>query len=117
MTKTPKVQRVEHVDERHKLLIPLIKQAIESIGLPLLSTSKVVAFLKTETELSRCPSESKIRNILRSQFQLRFRATNAANIHYNDTEFDAKRVWVSRLLAQFMMAEVLVVSIDESSFK
>jgi hypothetical protein len=77
----------------------------------------VAGFLKTETELSRCPSETTIRRILRNQFQLRYRATNAANIHYNDTEFDAKRVWVSRLLAQFMMAEVLVVSIDESSFK
>jgi hypothetical protein len=77
----------------------------------------VAGFLKTETELNHCPSESTIRSILRSEFQLRFRATNAANIHYNDTEFDAKRVWISRLLAQFMMAEVLVVSIDESSFK
>jgi hypothetical protein len=41
----------------------------------------------------------------------------AAHIKYNDTEFDSKRVWVSRLLAQFLMSDVLVVSIDESSFK
>ena len=48
---------------------------------------------------------------------MRFRAVNAAKIKYNDTDFDEKRLWVSRLLAQFMMADVLILSIDESSFK
>ena len=43
--------------------------------------------------------------------------TNAANIKYNDSDYDEKRVWISRLLAQFMKADVLIVSIDESSFK
>ena len=51
------------------------------------------------------------------KFGMRFRAANAAKIKYNDTDFDEKRVWVSRLLAQFMMADVLIISIDESSFK
>jgi len=46
-----------------------------------------------------------------------FRCANAANIKYNDTSYDEKRVWVSRLLAQFLMADVVIISIDESSFK
>ena len=58
-----------------------------------------------------------MRKILMEDFQLRFRAANAANIKYNDVSFDDKRVWVSRLLSQFLLAGVVVVSIDESSFK
>lgn len=58
-----------------------------------------------------------MQKILIQDFGLRYRATNAANIKYNDPDFDEKRLWVSRLLAQFMMAEVVIVSIDESSFK
>lgn len=60
---------------------------------------------------------SSLRTILRENFKLTFRANHAANIKYNDTEFDQKRVWVSRLLAQFLEQDILVVSIDESSFK
>ena len=55
--------------------------------------------------------------MLREDFQLRFRFSNAAKIKYNDVSFDEKRVWVSRLLAQFMFSGVIIISIDESSFK
>jgi hypothetical protein len=37
--------------------------------------------------------------MLRDDFQLRFRFSDAAKIRYNDVSFDEKRVWVSRLLA------------------
>ena len=37
--------------------------------------------------------------ILKEDFGLRFRPNNAAHIKYNDTDFDEKRRWVSRLLA------------------
>ena len=60
---------------------------------------------------------SKLRKILRDDFQMRYRVANAAKIKYNDVSFDAKRVWVSRLLAQFLLSGVIIVSIDESSFK
>ena len=68
-------------------------------------------------EHNRCPSTSKLRKILREDFQLRFRISNAAKIKYNDVNYDEKRVWVSRLLAQFMFSGVVIISIDESSFK
>ena len=68
-------------------------------------------------DLSAGPSVGKIRKILRDDFQLRYRVANAAKIKYNDVSFDDKRVWVSRLLAQFMITDVIIVSIDESSFK
>jgi len=40
-----------------------------------------------------------MQKILIQDFGLRYRATNAANIKYNDPDFDEKRLWVSRLLA------------------
>jgi hypothetical protein len=97
--------------------VALVKSAIESIGLPHLTLAKVLAFLKSAGGLRKCPGRSTVRTILHRDFQLRFRASNAANIKYNDISYDAKRVWVSRLLAQFAMAGVVVISIDESSFK
>jgi hypothetical protein len=90
---------------------------IEAIGLPHLTASKVLSSLRSQNELLRCPGLSTVRKILMEDFQLRFRAANAANIKYNDVSFDDKRVWVSRLLSQFLLAGVVVVSIDESSFK
>jgi hypothetical protein len=67
--------------------------------------------------VQRLPSASTVRQVLKRDFKLRYRRTNAASAKYNDTDFDEKRRWVSRLLAQFLMADVLVVSIDECSFK
>ena len=65
----------------------------------------------------QAPSASKLREILRNDFQLRYRTANAAKIKYNDVSYDDKRVWMSRLLAQFLLSGVIIVSIDESSFK
>ena len=45
------------------------------------------------------PSISSVRKILKEKFGMSYRSANAANIKYNDTSYDEKRVWVSRLLA------------------
>jgi hypothetical protein len=37
--------------------------------------------------------------VLKRDFKLRYRLTNAASIKYNDTDYDEKRRWISRLLA------------------
>ena len=55
--------------------------------------------------------------MLHDDFQLKYRLTKAANVKYNDSDYDDKRRWISRLLAQFVKAGVIIVSIDESSFK
>ena len=77
----------------------------------------VVALLRSDLGGDRVPSKSSVCKILKEKFGMSYRGANAANIKYNDTSFDEKRGWVSRLLAQFMMADVVIVSIDESSFK
>jgi len=73
--------------------------------------------MQSEQQVQTLPSSSTIKKVLKCDFKLRYRLTNAASVKYNDTSFDEKRRWISRLLAQFLMAEVLVVSIDECSFK
>lgn len=98
-------------------LLDRVKQAVTDIGLPRVTAVGVVSKLKANADQNRVPSVTTVRLILMKQFGLKFRAANAAKIKYNDTDFDLKRLWVSRLLAQFMMAGVVIVSIDESSFK
>ena len=93
------------------------KKAIEAIGLPHMTVANLTANLQNRAALSRSPSTATVRRLLKKEFQLRYRVANAANIRYNDVSFDEKRVWVSRLLAQFMLSGVVIVSIDESSFK
>jgi len=79
--------------------------------------SNIVAKLSADGPANCIPSATAVRKILREKFGLKYRAANAANTKYNDTTYDEKRLWVSRLLAQFLMADVVVISIDESSFK
>jgi hypothetical protein len=38
-------------------------------------------------------------------------------IRYKDPTFDSKRLWVSRLLAQFISDNALIISIDESHLR
>lgn len=40
-----------------------------------------------------------------------------ANLKYKDPSFNEKRLWVSRLLAQFMFEDVVIISVDESHFR
>lgn len=99
---------------------PLLQQtqaAVEAIGLPYVNAAKILAHMRSEQQVEKLPCATTVRQVLRRDFKLRYRLTNAASIKYNDTDYDEKRLWISRLLAQFMMADVVIVSIDESSFK
>jgi len=63
------------------------------------------------------PSYATLRLIVREKFSLRYQRLNLACFKYADPSFDEKRLWVSRLLAQFFYENVFIVSIDESCFK
>ena len=82
-----------------------------------MNTVKILAHMRSEQKVEKLPCATTVNQVLRRDFKLRYRLTNAASIKYNDTDYDEKRRWISRLLAQFMMADVVIVSIDESSFK
>ena len=55
--------------------------------------------------------------MIHNSFDLRYKSLKSQNIRYNDKEFNEKRLWISRLLAQLVREEVLILSIDEAGFK
>jgi hypothetical protein len=54
---------------------------------------------------------------LKSTFHLHYGKSDPAATKYRDPLYDEKRLWVSRLLAQFMHEEALIVSVDESNIR
>ena len=95
-TEVPSVRR-RLIDDVN--LLDRVKGVVRDIGLPRVTAAGVVAKLRANPEVESVPSESSVRAILKEKFGLSFRGANAANIKYNDTSYDDKRRWVSRLLA------------------
>ena len=51
------------------------------------------------------------------EFKLKYGKLDKANIKYRDATFNEKRLWVSRLLIQFLLEKVIIISVDESNFR
>ncbi len=66
---------------------------------------------------SQVPSVATLRTILKKTFHLKFGKLMSANLKYSDPGFNEKRLWVSRLLAQFYLENIVIISIDESNFR
>ena len=66
---------------------------------------------------ARAPDQSVISHILKNDIGLRYKRFDGALIRYKDPEFDEKRLWVCRILSQFIADGALVISIDESNFR
>ena len=60
---------------------------------------------------------SHISQVLRQDLNLRFLRYDSAMVRYQDPTFDHKRLWVSRLLSQFLLDGALIISIDESHIR
>ena len=66
------------------------------------------------------PLEQCLRKILLQSFNMCYARADNSRFKYQDPHFNLKRLWVSRLLAHFYCnetEEVLLVSIDECSFR
>jgi hypothetical protein len=63
------------------------------------------------------PSVSTVTRILQGPFRLHYRPSNPASTKYNDSTYLSKRLWVGRLLAQFLFDDALILSIDESNIR
>lgn len=63
------------------------------------------------------PSGSTILRILKETFHLKFGKASNSNPKYRDPTYNEKRLWVSRLLAQFLLEDAVVISVDESNFR
>ena len=54
---------------------------------------------------------------MKETFQLKYKSLEKANVKYRDPLYNEKRLWVSRLLAQFLIEDAVIISIDESNFR
>ena len=63
------------------------------------------------------PTPLIIRNVMKKTFQLKYKSLEKANVKYRDPLYNEKRLWVSRLLGQFLYEEAVIISVDESNFR
>ncbi len=63
------------------------------------------------------PSVTSINTILHKHFHLKYKSSSASMVRYLDPTYNEKRLWVSRLLAQFHKENAVIISIDESNFR
>ena len=63
------------------------------------------------------PSSVVLRKMMKETFSLKYASLEKKNLKYRDPTYNEKRLWVSRLLGQFITEGAIIVSIDESNFK
>ena len=90
-------------------------ETIKELGLQRLTVSKVVRALKQKGGLKQ-PSYQVVRQIFKDRLGIKFRGYKPANLRYNDEKFDDKRLAISRVLAQLMKNDQLLISADEAHF-
>ncbi len=90
-------------------------EAVTAIGLNSLTLKKIVDWI-AETPLSKKPKWTTVSRILKEHLNIGYTKLKSETIRYNDCKNDEKRLWVSRLLAQFLHDDIVVISIDEAGF-
>ena len=65
----------------------------------------------------RIPCKETLRMILRYKFNIRYKQANKSKFKYRDPTYNDKRIYLSRLLAQFLHDDVLIISVDECSLR
>ena len=89
---------------------------VQTSGLKELTRAKVIEGVRPSLpNLKLDPSQ--ISKVLREDLHLRFLRYDSAKDRYQDPTFDNKRLWVSRLLSQFLIDGALIISIDESHIR
>ena len=54
---------------------------------------------------------------MKHKFNLKYKKLDKADTKYNDSCYNEKRIWISRLVAQFLKEDAIVICIDESNFR
>lgn len=65
----------------------------------------------------RVPCCKSLQDILHSTFHLSYGKLQQANLKYRDPTFNDKRLWIARLLSQFLYEDALIITVDESNFR
>lgn len=89
---------------------------VQGSGLRELTMSKIIEGVKPLLgDQNLYPNQ--LSRILKDDLHLHYRRYDFAMVRYNDPTFDHKRLWVSRLLAQFLSDNALIISVDESHLR
>jgi hypothetical protein len=94
-----------------------MERYFETHGIYNHSSHEVRNYLLEELEEHKVPSLVTVRRIMKLKFNLRFKKLDKANTKYRDSSYNEKRLWVSRLVAQFLMEDAVVICVDESNFR
>ena len=99
------------------MLLELTTEFIKAQGIYNVSSVKLRAHLLTKLPPHRVPSTVTLWKVLRRTFSLRFRYTNLSKYRYRNPTYNEKRLFVSRLLSQFLHDGVVIVSVDETNIR
>ena len=80
-----------------------------------ISATKLKQHLNLEMPLQRSPGVSTIQRILRNTFGLGYKQSNMSKFRYRDPSYNEKRLFISRLMGQFLHDKVVIISVDETS--
>lgn len=100
------------------LLIEIIKEFLETNGIYKTKLRILRQYVQSKLpDAVTAPCESTLSKILRETFHQYYRKDHAANTKYRDQVYNNKRIWIARLVTQFLYDKVIVVSIDESNIR
>jgi hypothetical protein len=103
---------------KNPLLIEAIAEHFDQFGIYMQHSDQIRNEVLKKLPADAVPSSMVVRKIMRDTFHLKFKTLEKANLKYRDPLYNEKRLWVSRLLGQFILEEdTVIVSIDESNFR
>lgn len=111
----PKVQKVTKKDDPE--LKDHIIQYMKTHNYSTMRTQDLRSYLLQHMVEVRVPSLCWLRKIVKEDFHLKYDPFQGSTYKYQDPSYNEKRLWVSRLVAQFYKDQVIIVSVDESSFR
>jgi hypothetical protein len=94
-----------------------IASYLENTGIYELKLLTLKQDLLTKLPPLQVPGNSTLSKILRNDFRLSYRRLSHVNIRYRDPDYDDKRLWIARLMTQFIHDKILVICVDESNFR
>ena len=100
------------------LLLDIIKEYLEKNGIYKTRIQHLRDFIQQQLPLyTKAPAHATLQKILRNVFHQHFKRDDLACVRYRDTIYNNKRLWISRIIAQLMHDDVVIVSIDESNIR
>ena len=98
-------------------LILEMQRFFEENGIYQFTSNELRNHLLQRLSEDQVPSVKVLREIVRDKFKLKYCRLDKANTQYRNAKYNEKRLWVSRLLSQFILEKAVIIAIDESNFR